>query len=318
VYFTYADGFSADAASVNHSYVETAVKQDGSGGSTRYQVSREYLDGRGAVARTMSNQTSANGWSTQEVEYDTLGRAYRTSNPYYASAYSATPLTATSMFWTTSSFDRLGRVTQVQMPRGDNSNTSLTSVAVAYDGVYTETTDQANKKRRQKVDALGRLRRLDEPTSSGLGTTSSPNQDTAYDYDVLDNLIHITQGAQHRYFMYDSLSRRIRERQVEQTTNSSYNLTDPLTSNSAWTAKAVYNASNLVTDTYDARGVHATYSYDDLNRLTTITYSDATPTCHYYYDSTSGLPSGAPSSSAPDSYAAGYAAGRLVAMTYGS
>jgi len=318
VYFTYADGFSADAASVNHSYVETAVKQDGSGGSTRYQVSREYLDGRGAVARTMSNQTSANGWSTQEVEYDTLGRAYRTSNPYYASAYSATPLTATSMFWTTSSFDRLGRVTQVQMPRGDNSNTSLTSVAVAYEGVYTETTDQANKKRRQKVDALGRLRRLDEPTSAGLGTTSSPNQDTAYDYDVLDNLIQITQGAQHRYFMYDSLSRRIRERQVEQTTNSSYNLTDPLTSNSAWTAKAVYNASNLVTDTYDARGVHATYSYDDLNRLTTITYSDATPTCHYYYDSTSGLPSGAPSSSAPDSYAAGYAAGRLVAMTYGS
>jgi len=68
---------------------------------------------------------------------------------------------------------------------------------------------------------------------------------------------------------------------------------------------------------YDARGVHTTFSYDGLNRVTQISYSDSTPTAHYYYDSQS-LPSGAPSTSSPDSYSRGYSAGRLVAMTYGS
>jgi len=72
-----------------------------------------------------------------------------------------------------------------------------------------------------------------------------------------------------------------------------------------------------VTDAYDARGVHTSFSYDDLNRVTQIGYSDSTPTAHYYYDSQS-LPSGAPSTSSPDSYARAYTAGRLVAMTYGS
>jgi RHS repeat-associated protein len=113
------------------------------------------------------------------------------------------------------------------------------------------------------------------------------------------------------------LSRLIRERQVEQDTNSSYNLSDSLTGNSSWTRKIEYNSSGLVTDGYDARGVHTTFSYDDLNRVTQISYSDSTPAAHYYYDS-QGLPSGAPSSSSPDSYSRGYSTGRLVAMTYGS
>jgi YD repeat-containing protein len=113
------------------------------------------------------------------------------------------------------------------------------------------------------------------------------------------------------------MSRLIREKQVEQDTNSSYNLSDSLTGNSSWTRKIEYNSSGLVTDGYDARGVHTTFSYDDLNRVTQITYSDSTPAAHYYYDS-QGLPSGAPSSSSPDSYSRGYSTGRLVAMTYGS
>jgi YD repeat-containing protein len=132
---------------------------------------------------------------------------------------------------------------------------------------------------------------VDEPTTSGLGSTSSPNQATNYYYDVLDNLVHINQGSQDRYFKYDSLSRLIRERQVEQTTNSSYDLSDSLTGNSSWTRKIDYNSSGLVTDGYDARGIHTSFSYDNLNRVTQISYSDSTPTAHYYYDSQT-LPTG--------------------------
>ncbi len=303
--YGYSDGIGV------YAYVVTGAKLDSS--NTFY--SYRFLDGRGAVARTFNNYTSANGWSTQDTEYDAMGRAYRASNPYYSSGSSAS--INPDGFWTTDSFDHLGRVTMVTMPTGDNSTSSTTTVSTSFDGVFTTVTDQAGKVRRQKVDAMGRVIRLDEPTSSGLGATSSPSQATIYEYDLLDNLVHINQGSQDRYFKYDSLSRLIREKQVEQETNSSYNLSDAWNTSGAWTKKIAYNSSGLVTDAYDARGVHTTFGYDDLNRVQNITYSDSTPTAHYYYDSQT-LPSGAPSSSSPDLYTRTYTTGRLVAMTYGS
>jgi RHS repeat-associated protein len=318
-YTSYADNLSPDGAGINHSYFETAIKLDnnGAGGATRYLINRSFMDGRGAVARTMVYQGATDGWSTRDLKYDSMGRAFRASNTYFAAGYSSTPAAESSMFWTTSHFDHLGRVYQMDLPRGENDNSLLTSVTTTFEGIYTTVTDEANKARRQKVDALGRVIRLDEPTASGLGDASSPNQPTYYYYDLLSNLIRINQGDQNRYFKYDSISRLIRERQIEQDTNSNYDLADPLTNNSSWSRKIVYNSNSQVTDSYDARGVHTQFSYDDLNRVTTVTYSDSTPTLHYFYDSQS-LPSGAPGTSAPDSYSRGYSNGRLVAMTYGS
>jgi RHS repeat-associated protein len=308
-YLTYSDALAADANGKYHAYVDESFKLDVPGGTARYVTARRFLDGRGATARVFSGYTSADGWSAQDIEYDVMGRAYRSSNPYYASSNSAS--INPDGFWTTSGFDPLGRVTQITMPRGDNNNSLTTSLSISYTGVYTTVTDQAGQTRRQKIDALGRIIRLDEPTSSGLGATTSPNQATAYDYDALDNLVHITQGAQHRYYKYDSLSRLIRERQVEQDVNSNYNLSDSLTGNSSWSSKFEYNSSGLITNSYDARGVQTTFSYDDLNRITQISYSDSTPTAHYYYDSQT-LPSGAPS------YTKTNTTGRLLAATYGS
>ena len=303
--YGYSDGLGV------YAYVVSVTKLDSSRNVSGYR----FFDGRGAVVRTFGNYTSTNGYVTQDIQYNAMGRAYRASNPYYSSGSGSS--VNPDGFWTTSTFDHLGRVTQVDMPRGDNDNTLTTSVSTSFDGVYTTVTDQASKTRRQKVDAIGRVIRLDEPTSSGLGSTSSPNQATSYEYDLLDNLVHINQDAQDRYFKYDSLSRLIRENQSEQETNSSYDLSDSWNTGGHWTRKILYNSNGLVTDAYDARGVHTTFSYDDLNRVTQIGYSDSTPTAHYYYDSQS-LPSGAPSTSSPDLYTRSYTAGRLVAMTYGS
>ena len=44
------------------------------------------------------------------------------------------------------------------------------------------------------------------------------NYQTTYLYDVLDNLVKVTQGSQQRFFMYDSLKRLIRARNPEQST----------------------------------------------------------------------------------------------------
>jgi RHS repeat-associated protein len=309
VSYDYFNALAADSASRLHFSVVTTTKLD----STRYVDSKSYFDGRGAPTQTFDSYTSGDGWSITDVEYDAVGRAYRTSNPYYCTSNYGTCSINPSGVWTTQTFDVLGRVTQVTIPRGDDANPSYTTtVQTTYEGEVTTATDQAGKQRRQITDALGRVIRVDEPNSSGnLGTTGSPNQLTAYVYDVLNNLVKITQGSQERYFKYDSLSRLIRERQVEQVTNSSYNLSDSLTGNSSWTRKLEYNTAGLVTNIYDARGVQASFSYDGLNRLTLIDYSDSTPDARYYYDSQT-LPSGAPS------YTHGYANGRLIAMTYGS
>ena len=308
VSYDYANALAADSASRYHSSLVTTTKLD----SSRYVDSKSYFDGRGAVTQTFNSYTSGDGWSIVDTEYDSMGRAYHLSNPYFCTSSYGSCSINPSGIWTTRTFDLLGRTTQVSLPRGDDANPSeIRTVSTTYAGDVTTVTDQAGKLRRQLTDALGRLIRLDEPTSSGLGAVSSANQSTSYMYDVLNNLVKITQDAQTRYFKYDSLSRLVREKVAEQDANSSYDLSDPLTGNSSWSRKLEYNSHGLVTNTYDARGISATLSYDNLNRLTGIDYSDSTPDRHYYYDSQT-LPSGAPS------YDHGYVSGRLIGMTYGT
>lgn len=125
--------------------------------------------------------------------------------------------------------------------------------------------------------------RLDEPDAAGALT-----QSTTYLYDTLNNLIKVTQGTeQQRYFKYDSLSRLTFERQIEQ--DAPYQQADALTGNNYWSHKIIYNADNLITDSWDARGVQTHVTYDGLNRVSQITYagepaSTTTPAVTYTYD----------------------------------
>jgi RHS repeat-associated protein len=307
--YDYSDALAADSAGRYHSHFAATTKLDAS----RNIQHKSYFDGRDEVTQTFFGYTSNDGWSVMDTEFDSMGRPYRTSNPYYCTTSYGTCAINPSGIWTTRTFDRLGRITQVTMPRGDDANPTLTAtVQNTFAGDVITTTDQAGRQRRQIIDALGRLIRLDEPNSAGsLGTVSLPNQATSYVYDALNNLVKITQGSQNRYFKYDSLSRMIRERHVEQGTNSAYNLSDSLTGNSSWSRKFEYNMHGLLTRSSDARGVQADFSYDGLNRMTLIDYSDSTPDVRYYYDSQT-LPSGAPS------YTKGSSNGRLIALLYGS
>jgi RHS repeat-associated protein len=116
---------------------------------------------------------------------------------------------------------------------------------------------------------------------------NSLNYETSYKYDVLDNLVQVTQGSQQRFFMYDSLKRLIRARNPEHETRSSLNLSDPITGNSAWSIGYQYDANGNLTEKTDARGVVSTYVYDELNRNKTIDYSDTStinPDVSRFYD----------------------------------
>lgn len=304
VYYHYNDNLFTDVAGRQHYFVNTSTRLDAS----RIVDSYRFFDGRGAVTQTFDNWTSANGWSTQDIEYDVMGRAYRSGNPYYCGGYGWVGINPTGL-WTTKTFDNLGRVTRVDMPSGEAQNPTTASVQSSYAGTVTTVTDQAAKQRRQVIDALGRVVRLDEPGTNGnLDANGVPVQSTAYEYDIVDNLIHITQDAQQRYFKYDSLSRLTYERQVEQ--DAPWTTTDSVAGNNQWSRKIIYNSQSLVQDAYDARQINTHFVYDGLNRVSQISYSDSTPAAYYWYDSQS-LPTGAPV------YDHGSATGRLIAMTYG-
>jgi YD repeat-containing protein len=103
--YTYNDALTSNASGL-HYYFCSNTRLD----ATNSVQSYSFLDGRGAVTQTFDNWTSANGWSTQDIDYDVMGRAFRAGNPYYSSGYNpSNPINPTG-FWTTRTFDNLGRV----------------------------------------------------------------------------------------------------------------------------------------------------------------------------------------------------------------
>src|SRR5260370_442300 len=87
--------------------------------------------------------------------------------------------------------------------------------------------------------------------------------------------------------MYDSLSRWLWALNPEQTRNPLLNLTDSITNNSQWVFAYSYDVNGNLQARTDARGVVATYTYDALNRNTSITYTSdptGTPAVSRFYD----------------------------------
>ena len=224
--------------------------------------------------------------------YDGLGRAKQTSNPYRVGD---TPV------YTTMTYDLAGRVTAVATPDG-------AALATAYDAAKVRVTDQAGKQRISETDGLGRLSKVWEVTSVGtdvvtfLGANSNSHL-TAYGYDALDDLTAVTQGAQTRTFVYDSLKR----------------LTSATNPESGTTSYVYDTNGNLLSKT-DARTATTTLTYDALNRVKSKTYSgttseginaaNATTPVYFKYDSQ------AFNAGAPAGFNRGFATGRLAAMNY--
>lgn len=213
------------------------------------------------------------GYVATRTEYDSLGRAYKVSNPFR-------PESGEQPFWTTTQFDSLGRAIEIKT-LVDNAK-----VLTAYSGTKVLVTDQAGKQRISDTNALGQLTDVWEIRSSDADTVSVtfPNHSevtqgykTSYQYDTLGNLLTVNQGVQTRNFTYDSLSRLL-------------NVTNPENGTTAYT----YNpAGNILTRT-DARNVRTNYSYDEVNRVLTRSYElcaqgqscqpEGTPTVTYSYD----------------------------------
>jgi len=235
------------------------------------------------LGRTIQTRQYEGGghFITAEIQYDVLGRPYKRSNPYRV-------WQSETAVWTTHAFDALGRPISFTTP-------DSAIVTTSYSGNSITVTDQAGKVRKSVSDALGRVTSVYEDPN-GL------NYQTSYAYDVLDNLTTVTQGAQTRTYVFDSLSR----------------LTSSTNPESGTTTYQYDNNGNL-TQKVDPRmtgGSHwtTTSTYDELNRITSNVYANdggVTSPVYFYYDNQT-LPTGAPS------FTRGFSTGRLVAVTYGT
>jgi RHS repeat-associated protein len=212
------------------------------------------LDGLGRpVTQQMLGGTTT--YSIVATQYDPIGRAYMTSNPY----------TSTAQYWTTSQFDVLGRPTKTLLQ--DNSQTTFsyaTNTAIV--------TDPAGKARESVVDGLGRMTSVYEPDPSNGNTLSLQ---TSYTYNILNLLTAVSQGVQSRTYAYDDLGRAT-------------SVKTPETNQVAYQYQ--YTNFSLVNQRTDSRGVITTYGYDNLNRLSSISYNvgstgvPATPGVTFTYD----------------------------------
>jgi RHS repeat-associated protein len=223
----------SDATPPTQSSVTAGVPIQG----TNIQNAITTVDGLGRpVTQKISDGTTT--YSIVATQYDPLGRAYMSSNPYTSSA----------QYWTTSQFDVLGRTTKILLQ--DSSQATF-----SYATNTATVNDPAGKARQSVVDGLGRMTSVYEPDPTN---GNSLTLQTSYTYNIQDQLLVATQSSQTRTYAYDDLGR---------TTS----VKTPETNQVA--AQFQYNNFGLVTQRTDPRGVITSYGYDNLNRLSTIGYT---------------------------------------------
>ncbi len=253
-------------------------------------VTTKVFDGMGHPVRTILS-SDPYGPDYTDTSYYGTGRVYQVSNPYRSTS---DPTYGT----TTYAYDGLGRkVSESHQPDGSvkqwcyndvqtSAQTNCKSHASGSTSQWDDYADENGNDWQQTTDGLGRLIAVNEPNGSSQG----PSMETDYQYDLLNNLTKVTQNGNGttdsprvRTFTYDSLSQLLCANNPE---NSSASCPTTYNGYVAGTTGYWYDPNGNLSAKEDARGVTTSYSYDQLNRLLSKSYSDGfTPTSCYLYDS---------------------------------
>jgi RHS repeat-associated protein len=257
--FTYDNMFrqttvsrSADSSQITYTYPDpnaavhiAKVTTPIQGASTSQQSTT--FDGLGRGIRVVTSDSNSTSYSIAEVQYDALGRKYKTSNPHNSVA----------QYWTTTLLDPLGRISSVTLP--DQSQT-----AYIYSDAIVTVKDPTGNQRKMQYDSLGRLSSVWEPDPSNGNLLTLQ---TSYSYSPFDDLTSVTQGSQVRTFRYDALGRL-----TASVTPESGTVCLGLVSGNTCQPNGYDSNGNVIHRT-DARGVVTNYVYDTLNRLIGVAYS---------------------------------------------
>ncbi len=268
-------------------YVRTRKSVD-SGGGVSEEVS--YQDGLGRLLKTKIVEGSevASYVDREYAACSCTGKTAKVSMPYR----DGNPV------WTQTQYDGLGRIRKVIPPDGSSASNyteyryKVARVTASYGNGCVSENQRTNPTRLfvgvfdakgigrvQVYDVDGRLREVREDAaadfSSSYVTQYQPEIDTTYFYKPGDpntpyirySLPTIVQGAQSRWQRVDSLGRVTQDQQVE----------------SGLTSLTYDDAGRALTKT-DSRGIVTTTYYDEINRPTSLTFSDGTPGITYVYD----------------------------------
>jgi YD repeat-containing protein len=215
---------------------------------TNGRVARTTLDGFGRTIKAESGTGTYSGGvvamgtvvSTVDTQYapcacSPMAKLSKTSRPYAPGG---------TVYWTSYTYDALGRTTVVTAPDGASQTTYL------YTGANVKTTDAAGKWKTFVTDAMGNLTQVQE-TDPTLGAVN-----TNYSYDVLNRLrtVSMPRGSttQTRTFTYTG------------------GLLTSATNPENGTVNRYYNGDNTLNYKVDAKGQATVYSYDWYKRVIQI------------------------------------------------
>ena len=169
------------------------------------------------------------------------------------------------------SYNILGQLTGVT--DGLSHTVFNASYTDSYDanGNLVHTADGLGIQRKQGYDALNRLvSTLDNYNGTD---TATQNTQATFAYDALDRLEGVSDpDGLATVYDHDGLGNRTA-------------LHSPDTGSSGFT----YDAAGNVIRSSDAKGITRTYSYDELNRLLTVSYNDSSLNAAYHYDEPDGV-----------------------------
>ncbi|MEL6698454.1 MAG: FG-GAP-like repeat-containing protein [Bacteroidota bacterium] len=236
---------------------------------------RTYYDVLGRETRMLRKGFSGS-WIYQTNIYDSKGRLWKMSEPYYS---------GTSAKYTVSEYDALHRMTRETAP-GSRVRT------ISYNGLTQTITNPNGQQLIEKRDAIGNL----------LQTTNHIGKHTYQYYDSFDNLIEIRDGNGTRtYMQYDLLGRKTRiqdpnagvvlytynafnelvteKNARNQTTTFRYDKLGRLTQRvepegtTTWTYDVGNKAKSRLYRVTGPGGYQETYSYDSYSRLYKTSYA---------------------------------------------
>lgn len=252
--------------------------------------SKTYFDALGREIRyeTQRFDGITSGVIIKETQYDSLGRVYRVSDPYYKGQ---------TVQWTTMTYDIVGRVIATTLP-------DMTQSTVTYSGLTTTTTNALNQTQSAQKNSQGQI----------IKVTDAANNSVTYKYDPFGNLTKTTDSLGNiTTLVYDQRGRKIQmidpdmgawnyeydvlgqlKRQTDaknQVTTLAYDLMGRMTSRaevdmvSTWTFDTcAMGVGKLCIATSD-NGYTRSHSYDNLGRAnSTTTVMDTAYTAGVTFD----------------------------------
>ncbi len=221
---------------------------------------RKYYSGLGELLQTQILGADVNGISRDIITnnlYDEFGNLIRQSVPYDVPLGSGYRTPSWSSY-TTFGYDVLNRPISTTAPNGNSTHTY-------YYDLQVKVTDPRWKSTNSYLDVWGRTIEVDPPTGTDL-------EDVTYDYDILGQLLELSQDTLTTEITYDQAGRKT-------------GMDDP--DMGSWSYE--FDALGNLTSQTDARICTTTLAYDDLSRLTGKSYSGSgscgtTPSVIYTYD----------------------------------